>query len=133
MLVLIVAVVFGVAIGYFATENTTPVTIRVAEYALTEVPLYLVLVGSFFVGLFVAGILYFARSVSSTLTIHGKDHAVKRAQRTVADLEHRVRELEVENAQLRQEHPALSEVRPIRPERSENRFFSRPLFKRRRA
>jgi uncharacterized integral membrane protein len=132
MFVLIIAVVVGVAIGYFSTQNSTPVTIRIAEYTLNEVPLYLVMVGSLFTGLFVAGILYFARTVSSTITIYGKDHAVKRAKQTVAHLEDRVHELEAENAQLRTEHPALSEapVRTVRPERAENQFFSRPLFKR---
>jgi cell division protein FtsB len=89
-------------------------------------------VGSLFVGLFIAWILYVARSVSSTLTIYGKNHVVKKAQRTVADLEHRVHELEAENAQLRTGRPPVSEapVRTVRPDRSEKRFFSWPLFKR---
>lgn len=130
MLGLLIAVVFGLAIGYFATQNTTPVTIRVAEYTLEDVPLYLVVVGSLFVGLFIAWILYVARSVSSRVTLYGKEHAVKKAQRTVVDLEYQLHELEAENAQLRQEHPAQSEVRTIRPQGSENRLFSRPLFKR---
>jgi uncharacterized integral membrane protein len=109
MLVLLFAVIFGIGIGYFATQNTAPVTIRVAEYTLEQVPLYLVIVGSLFVGLFIAWILYFARSVSSTLTIYGKDHAVKRAQQTAAGLEERVHELEAENAQLRTSIPFTSE------------------------
>jgi len=104
MLVLLVGVIFGLAIGYFATQNTSPVTIQVAEYAFKEVPLYLVIVGSLFVGLFIAWILYFARSVSSTLAIHGRDHALKRVRQTAADLELRVQELQAENAQLKTDH-----------------------------
>ena len=104
MLVLLVGVIFGLAIGYFATQNTTPVTIQVAQYAFKEVPLYLVIVGSLFVGLFIAWILYFARSISSTLAIHGRDHALKRARQTTADLEMRVQELQAENAQLKTDH-----------------------------
>jgi uncharacterized integral membrane protein len=104
MLVLLVGVIFGLAIGYFATQNTTPVTIQVAQYAFKEVPLYLVIVGSLFVGLFIAWILYFARSISSTLAIHGRDHALKRARQTTADLELRVQELQAENEQLKTDH-----------------------------
>ncbi len=104
MLVLIVGVIFGIAIGYFATENTTPVTIRIAEYVFEEVPLYLVIMGSLFVGLFISWILYVARSVSSSVTIYGKEHAAKKAMRTAADLELRVLELEAENANLRTNH-----------------------------
>lgn len=105
MLALLVAVIFGAAIGYFATQNTMPVTIRLADYAVEEVPLYLVIVGSLLVGLLIAWILYIARSVSSSITIHGKDTEVRRARQTVADLEHRVQQLEVENARLRTKYP----------------------------
>lgn len=101
MLALLVAVIFGVAIGYFATQNTMPVTIRLAEYAIEEVPLYLVVLGSLLAGLLIAWILYIARAVSSSITIHGKDTEVRKARQTAADLEHRVQELEVENARLR--------------------------------
>lgn len=109
MLVLLIAVLFGLAIGYFATQNTTPVTIRVAQYVLEGVPLYLVAVGSLLVGLFVAWILYFARSVSSTLTIYRKNHAVRKAEQTAAGLEHRIHDLEAENAQLKSARPGPSD------------------------
>jgi uncharacterized integral membrane protein len=103
MLVLLVGVIFGLAIGYFATQNTTPVTIHVAQYAF-EGPLYLAIVGSLFLGLFMAWILYFGKSVSSRLAIYGRDHALKKARQMAADLELRVQELRAENAQLRTDH-----------------------------
>ena len=101
MLVLLVAVISGIAIAYFGMQNISPVTIRLNEYVWNDIPLYLVIVGSLFVGLFIAWILYFARSVSSTLTIFGKDRAMKKAKHTVAGLEQRVRELEAETARLK--------------------------------
>jgi uncharacterized integral membrane protein len=110
MLVLLVAVISGVAIAYFGMQNISPVTIRLNEYVWDDVPLYLVIVGSLFVGLFMAWILYFARSVSSTLTIYGKDRAMKKAKHTVADLEHRIQELEAEKALLKTTPPSPSEI-----------------------
>jgi uncharacterized integral membrane protein len=110
MLVLLVAVISGIAIAYFGMQNISPVTIRLNEYVFDDVPLYLVIVGSLFVGLFMAWILYFARSVSSTLTIYGKDRAMKKAKHTVADLEHRVQELEAEKALLKTTLPSPSEI-----------------------
>jgi uncharacterized integral membrane protein len=114
MLVLLIAVLFGLGVGYFATQNTDPITIQLGEYALTEVPLYMVIVGSLFVGLFVAWILYVARCVSSRVMLYGKDHAVRKAQRDAASLEHRVQELETENAVLRANANSRipSELRP---------------------
>lgn len=101
MLVLLVAVISGIAIAYFGIQNSSPVTIRLNDYVWNDVPLYMVIVGSLLVGLFIAGILYLARSVSSKLTIYGKDRAIKKTKHTIAELEQRVRELEVENTQLK--------------------------------
>jgi len=101
MLALLIAVIFGAGVGYFATQNTIPVTLQFADYAIEEVPLYLVVVGALLVGLFVAWIIYLAHSVSSTIALHGKDNEVRRARRTIATLENRVQELEVENTRLR--------------------------------
>ena len=124
MLVLLVGIIFGLAIGYFATQNTTPVTIQVAQYAFEEVPLYLVIVGSLFVGLFIAWILYFARSVSSRITVYGKDQAVRKARQTAADLELRVQELQAENAQLKQAENAQLKTDHSYPFESPHRTLS---------
>ena len=100
MFVLLVAVISGIAIAYFGMQNISPVTIRFNEFVWNDVPLYLVIVGSLLVGLFMAAILYFARSLSSSLTIYNKDRAMKKTKHTVADLEQRVRELEAEKARI---------------------------------
>jgi uncharacterized integral membrane protein len=113
MLALLIAVIFGAAVGYFATQNTIPVTIHLADYALEEVPLYLVVVGSLLIGLFIAWIIYLARSVSSTITIHGKNTEVRRARQDVVELERRVQELEVENARLRTRYAEVPDYEPL--------------------
>jgi len=101
MLVLLVAVISGIAIAYFGMQNISPVSIRLNEFVWNDVPLYLVIVGSLFFGLFIAWILYFARPVSLTLTIYGKDRAMKKTKHTVAGLEQRIRELEAETVRLK--------------------------------
>jgi uncharacterized integral membrane protein len=118
MLALLIAVIFGAAVGYFATQNTIPVTLRVADYAIEEVPLYLVVIGSLLIGLFVGWILSVARSVSSSLAIRGKNTEVRRARETIADLEERVRDLEVENARLRTREPEPAEYHEPLPHSS---------------
>ena len=107
---LLVAVISAIAIAYFGMQNISPVTIRLNEYVWDDVPMYLVIVGSLFVGLFIAWILYFAGSASSTLTIFGKDRAMKKTKHTVADLEQRVRELEAETTRLKATDLLPSEI-----------------------
>jgi uncharacterized integral membrane protein len=110
MLALLVAVIAGAAIAYFGMQNISPVTIRLNEYVWDDVPLYLVIVGALFIGLFMAWILSFVRSVSSSLTIFGKDRAMKKAKHTVADLQQRVDELEAEKARFKTTFPSTSEI-----------------------
>ncbi len=103
MSVLIIIVIFGLAIAYFATQNTTGVTIRLAQYTWTQVPLYIVTVGSLLIGVFIAWIISLVDVISSTLTIHGKESAIKEAKKTIADLTKQVHHLELENTQLKAE------------------------------
>jgi len=100
MLSVLFSVIFGLAIGYFATQNTSPVTIQLGELRIENVPLYFATIGSLILGLFIAGIFYFARTVSSTIATYGKDHLVKRTE-TATELERRIRQLESENTRLR--------------------------------
>jgi uncharacterized integral membrane protein len=104
MLSIFLSMIFGLAIGYFATQNTSPVTIQFGELVLESVPLYMIAVGSLILGLLIGLIFYLARSVS-TLRFVGKDHETERARRTVIELEHKVHALEAENARLRNEIP----------------------------
>jgi uncharacterized integral membrane protein len=110
MLSIILSVVFGLGVGYFATQNTAPVTIQFGEFVLENLPLYLVTIGSLILGLLIAWIFYIARTVSSTLTIYGNDHEMKRSRPTVADLERKVHELET--ARLRTEAPSTPKFSP---------------------
>lgn len=104
MLSILLMVVFGIAFGFFATQNTTPVTIQVGELLMADVPLYLVAGGSLLAGLLIAWIFYFARTVSASVTIFGKERETIRTKRTMADLEQKISELEAANAGLRSEH-----------------------------
>lgn len=101
MAAIFLSVIFGLGIGYFATQNTAPVAIQMGELILEDVPLYLVVLGSLLLGLFIAWTFYVARTLSTTLAIYGRDSAIKKAKHVVADLEQRVRDLEAANARLK--------------------------------
>jgi uncharacterized integral membrane protein len=103
MVSLLLTVIFGLGIGYFATQNTAPVALRIGDFIWSEVPLYMVAVGSLLAGLLVALIFYFARTISASLTIAGKDREMSKTRRAMSELEQRIHDLEVTNAQLRAE------------------------------
>lgn len=97
---LIVIVALGAVIAYFATQNTSPVSISIVGYLLT-VPLYSVVVGSLLVGFLVSWIFSLVDSLSSFLKIHGKESKIKKDQKEIEDLKKRIHDLELENENLK--------------------------------
>jgi len=94
MLSILLAVIFGLGVGYFATENTTPVALRLGDFVVDNVPLYLVAVGSLLAGLVIAWIFYLTRTVTGSMTMASKARDTSTIERGMANLEYRVRELE---------------------------------------
>ena len=103
MLAILLGVIFGLGVGYFATENTVPIALRLGDFVVENVPLYLVAVGSLLVGLVIAALFYAARSFTSSTTTLGKGRDTGMIERDMANLEYRVRELETANNQIRLE------------------------------
>ena len=103
MLSILLAVIFGLGVGYFATENTTPVALRLGDFVVENVPLYLVAVGSLLAGLVIAWIFYLTRTVTGSMTMASKARDTSTIERSMANLEYRVRELETGYAKPRLE------------------------------
>jgi uncharacterized integral membrane protein len=101
MLSVLLTLFFGFGFGYFAVENTAPVTIRFGKFFMPHVPLYWVALGSIITGLIITGSFYFARKVSDSLFDYARETARIRTKTTQADLEQKIRELETVNARLR--------------------------------
>lgn len=108
MFALIVLVVFGIGVAYFATQNTQSVSITLASYPVSGIPLYLIVLGSLLLGFVVSWIISLVDVISSALKIHGKDSTIKDANKQIAELTKRVHQLELENERLKGEsgHPS---------------------------
>ncbi len=108
MFALIVLVVFGIGVAYFATQNTQATSIVLGGYTLTGTPLYLIVLGSLLLGFVVSWIISLVDVISSALKIHGKDSAIKDSNKQIAELTKRVHQLELENERLKGEtgHPS---------------------------
>jgi uncharacterized integral membrane protein len=113
MLSILFSAILGLAIGYFALQNATPVTIQLGELAFSDVPLYLIAVGSLILGIFIASIFYLARTVSS---VHGRHHHPTTDDKTVMALERRIHDLEIENTRLKAVHDNHVRDTEYRPE-----------------
>lgn len=119
MFLLLLLVIFGLGFSYLATQNTMGVNLQLYNQTLTGVPLYIVALGSLLVGFFIAWIVSLIDWASSAMTMHSKDSAIHRNERTIMSLQEKVRDLELENARLRGETD--EEVEPEKISREEHR------------
>jgi len=97
---LILTTIVGLVFAYLATQNTVRVDLNLSGYVL-NIPIYLVALGSLLIGFLISSIVSIIDSISAFFTIHDKDHKIRVGQRTVGQLEDRIQQLEIENAQLK--------------------------------
>jgi uncharacterized integral membrane protein len=101
MATLIVIVLFGLIIGFLATQNTATIPLRFLNYTFSGIPIFVVVVGSLLAGLFISWIVSLVNSVTTGLTIHGKESKIKDINKENAELNRKVHQLELENERLK--------------------------------
>ncbi len=102
MEVIILAVIVGLGIGYFATQNTNLISLYFGPYVAPEIPLYFVVIGSLLLGLLLAWIFSLVNSLTSKIALHGKENRIKEDERTIAELTKEIHQLELENTRLKE-------------------------------
>lgn len=100
MATLIVTVLFGLIIAFFATQNSGAISLNFLSYTIPGIPVYIVVAGALLLGLFLSWIISIVSSISTGLTLRGKDHKIKDIRRENADLTKRIHQLELENSSL---------------------------------
>ena len=106
---LIVFIIFGALIAYFATQNTARISLEFAGSVLRDIPIYAVILCSILVGLILAWIASAINAFSSMMDMMGKKKAIKEKEITVEELKSRIHDLELENAAVRAEHKRIAE------------------------
>lgn len=92
---LLFTLLFSFGFAFFATQNTKLVSISIAQYSLTGVPLYIVVLGAMFVGILFAIVVNFFTSLSSFLIMRKKESTINELKKTVVELIKRVHLLEL--------------------------------------
>lgn len=100
MFTFILYVVLAVIFGYFATQNTQPVSITLIGATVSQIPLYLILGVTLVVGLLFSWLISLIDVFTASMRIRGKEHTIKDAKASIQDLKKKIQDLEVENAKL---------------------------------
>ncbi len=99
ILLLLICLIFGV----FAAQNTQLVTVTFFNFVWKDVPQYLLMVLPLILGLAIAWIISLFGSFSHMLTVRKKDNTINQTQKSATELSKRVNELELENADLKEQ------------------------------
>jgi len=100
MFTFILYVILAVIFGYFATQNTQPVSVVIFGANLSRIPLYAVLGATLLVGLAFSWFIGLFDTFASSMKIRGKEHTIKDSNATISELKKKINQLEMENAKL---------------------------------
>lgn len=100
MFSLLIAAVIGTIFAFLATQNTVPVTIRLAGYTWSNVPLFVVAIASLLVGLVLSWLVSIVNWAFASMTIRSKEVRAQKAETSLNHIQKRIAELENRNTEL---------------------------------
>lgn len=120
---------FGLAIAYFAIQNTIGVTMVLANNVITNVPLYAIIIGSVLAGVILSWIISGLNAWSIYRKLRGKEKVIEQDQKQIHSLEEKVSHLETDNEQLKADlqertHRPDVEVREAQKEHKPSFFYN---------
>jgi uncharacterized integral membrane protein len=103
MATLIITVLIGLAMAFFATQNTRLITLNLFNNELTNIPTYIIVIGSLLVGLLLSWIISLVNDIANGMTIRGKESKIKDYKKENVELTRKNHQLELENTKLKAE------------------------------
>ena len=100
MLSLIVTILFGLGITFFAFQNSILVPVNPLGTQLFTVPLYLVVIISVLAGIVMAWIISLSNGLSHFIQIKGKENVIHQDKKEIKELQEQIHNLEKEQAKL---------------------------------
>jgi len=103
---LILTILFGLIIAYFATQNTGTLSLNFLNYTVPGIPTYIAIVGALLIGLFISWLISTVNDIGTGFTLRGKESKIKDYKKENAELIKRIHQLELENARVKGEKNA---------------------------
>jgi hypothetical protein len=100
MIALVLFLTFGLFFGYFATLNTSLVSIHFGATAIRNIPIYQLVLASFGAGILFTALFYFFKSIPGKFFLGRKQKELSDARKENVDLTKHIHELELEITKL---------------------------------
>lgn len=102
MATLIITVLLGLVIAFFATQNTGTTSLFFFNYSIPNIPVYVVVVGALLFGLLISWIISLVNYITAGLTMRGKDKKISDYKKENAEHLKKIHQLELDNARLKE-------------------------------
>ena len=103
MLTLIVLAIVTIGVGFFATQNTSQISINFGLKNVDNIPVYIAILLPLFIGLVASWLTNIGSYIESKQTKRRLKNDITEAHAEVAELTKRVHKLELENTKLKAE------------------------------
>ena len=100
MLSLIVTILFGLGITFFAFQNSILVPVNPLGTQVFSMPLYLVAVISLLAGVVMAWVISLSSGLSHFIQIKGKENVIHNDKKEIKQLNEKIHDLEIEQEKL---------------------------------
>lgn len=101
MLALLLYIAFGLVFGYFATLNTSTVSVYFGSSSIQNVPMYILILLSLGIGVLFATIFYLVKLFGIQRLLNKKDKEGLAYDKEIAELTKVNHKLEIENTRLK--------------------------------
>ena len=105
MLLLILLLIIGSVLVYISKYNFMLVSVNFGTFIISNIPLFYVIVGSILFGLVLSYLVHLVNSISTSLTLRGKNDLIKKEKEEILELTKRVHQLELTIASLTPSDP----------------------------
>ncbi|MEO8582009.1 MAG: LapA family protein [Patescibacteria group bacterium] len=109
MLTWIAYIISGIVVAIFAIQNTQLVEVSLVFRSWQNVPLYLVVVFTFLIGVSMSWLITFIGSIPTKFKLRGKNKKLKSVKEELVLLTREIHQLELENESLRKKVKVVDE------------------------
>jgi hypothetical protein len=107
MIGLIITILIGIAIAYLSRQNSLPIVTTIGNNTYFSIPLYVITLGTYILGILIAWIIEIPQTISTALQITGLGRSIKSGNNTIVDLQNKLRKLEIDNVKLQERNQSI--------------------------
>lgn len=107
MIRFILTIVIGLGIAFFSRYNSAGITLTIGDYTYFNIPLFVLTVGTYLLGLFLAWIIEIPQAIMTSLHIMGLGHKISSGNNTILQLQDKIKRLGIENIKLQERNQSI--------------------------